>query len=216
LDLSLEAVKVIATIIALLIAIIGHEIMHGFVAYLYGDMTAKSMKRLSINPIPHIDPVGSIIVPLGLYLLNSPFMFGWARPVPIDIHRVVKRGGLLGALNVSLAGIGYNLTLAIISASILKSLDEPQTLSDAFTFYIFLQLVVVNAFLAIFNLWPIPRFDGANALIYISMMMGTRKVYEIYQKAEPYSFPILIVILLIPQVQHFLISPALMLIRGLL
>jgi Zn-dependent protease len=215
-NLSLETIKIVATIIALLIAIIGHEIMHGFVAYLYGDTTAKYNGRLSINPISHIDPIGSIVVPLGLYLLQAPFLFGWAKPVPVDINRVIKKGGLLGAVNVSLAGVGYNLVLAIFSASILNSIEDPQNMADAFIFYIFFQLVVINTFLAIFNLWPIPKFDGANALIYLSLMTGTRKIYDFYEKAEPFSLPILVVILMIPQVQQFLISPAFMIIRELL
>jgi len=204
----IEIIKIVATILALLIAIIGHEIMHGYVAFRYGDWTAKSMGRLSINPVPHIDPIGSIVLPLMLYIIQAPFLLGWAKPVPVDINRVIQNGGYLGALNVSLAGVGYNFVLAILSATVLNSLDEPQDLFSAFIYLLLFKLVVTNSVLAVFNLWIVPKFDGANALIYTSLMIGTSKIYHFYRKIDPYSLPILFVIFLIPQLQQILISPA--------
>jgi len=204
----IEVLKVIATILALLIAIIGHEIMHGFVAYKYGDFTAKSLGRLSINPIPHIDIIGSIILPLSLYFLNAPFLLGWAKPVPVDINKVIQNGGFLGAVNVSLAGVLYNIILAITSSIILNQFSEPQNLTDMFVYYLFFQLVIINVVLAVFNLWVIPRFDGANAFIYISLIFGTRKVAEFYSKIDKYHLIILFVILMVPAVQEVLFAPA--------
>lgn len=212
----IEVIKVVATILALLIAIIGHEIMHGLIAYKYGDITAKQLGRLSINPIPHIDIVGSIILPLSLYLLDAPFILGWAKPVPVNINQVIQNGGYLGALNVSLAGVLYNFILAIVSSIILNSFSEPQDLTDVFIYYLFFQLVIINVVLGVFNLWIVPKFDGANAFIYISLMLGTRKVADFYSKIENYSLIILLIIFMIPQFQELIFSPALWIWRELL
>ena len=115
---STDFLPILASIIALLIAIIGHEIMHGWVAYKYGDHTAKSAGRLSINPLVHIDPMGSIFVPLMTYYLpvllfgTTGFLFGWAKPVPVNMQTVIRNGGYTAAMQVSLAGIAYNLFMA--------------------------------------------------------------------------------------------------------
>ena len=95
-ELSL-AYKIPLMVVALLIAIIGHEIMHGYVAYRYGDSTAKDSGRLSLNPIVHIDLIGSILVPATLFLANAPFLFGWAKPVPVRMDRVIYNGGYFAA-----------------------------------------------------------------------------------------------------------------------
>ncbi len=145
----IEPLEIAAAILALLIAIIGHEIMHGWVAYKYGDTTAKHQGRLSINPLIHIDPFGSILVPLMTYfipmLLGAPsgFLFGWAKPVPINTHTVIRNGGYNAAMQVSLAGIAYNLFLATLSSVILVSLEQP-TEADTLT-YIFAYLFIFFA-----------------------------------------------------------------------
>jgi len=118
-----EIIKIIATVLALAVAIIGHEIMHGYMAFRYGDNTAKNAGRLSINPLVHIDPVGTILIPGILFATGAPFLFGWAKPVPIYIREVIKNAGYKGAINVSLAGIYYNFTLAIIASVALKYMD---------------------------------------------------------------------------------------------
>ena len=115
---QINLLEAAASIIALMIAIIGHEIMHGYIAYRYGDTTAKNAGRLNINPLVHIDLVGSILVPLVLFLGHAPFLFGWAKPVPVNMMTVLQRGGYGAAIAVSLAGIIYNLFCAcIVSAS---------------------------------------------------------------------------------------------------
>ncbi|MBD3807511.1 MAG: site-2 protease family protein, partial [Epsilonproteobacteria bacterium] len=101
----------IPIIIAFIIAIVGHEVMHGYTAYKLGDPTAKILGRLSINPLKHIDPIGSLIVP-GIQLLTlGHVFFGWAKPVPINMHTIMKNGGENGAIKVSLAGVTFNFTL---------------------------------------------------------------------------------------------------------
>ena len=130
---TLKLLEISAMVLALMIAIIGHEIMHGYVAYRYGDDTAKYQGRLSINPLVHVDIVGTIIVPALLFFSQAPFMFGWAKPVPIFMPTVIQNGGYKAAIHVSLAGIAYNFFLAIVCAIILsffKDLHEVNTLID--------------------------------------------------------------------------------------
>lgn len=169
--MSFDLIHFSFSIVALLIAIIGHEIMHGYAALKCGDTTAKLEGRLSINPIKHIDLVGSIILPSLLFLTGAPFLFGWAKPVPVDMRTVLLNKGYDGALGVSLAGVTYNLFLAVISSLILGFLPNDTIFGVAFG--AFLQyLITINVVLAIFNLWPIPPLDGANALGFASLKLG--------------------------------------------
>jgi Zn-dependent protease len=203
----IDSLEIVAAIIALLIAIIGHEIMHGWVAYKYGDTTAKNSGRLSINPLIHIDPFGSILVPLMTYFLpmllgaESGFLFGWAKPVPVNTHTVIRNGGYNAAMQVSLAGIVYNLFLATLSSVILLSLSQP-TEADGIAYifaYIFmLKLLLVNVVLAVLNLLPIPGFDGAHFVSYLSLKYRIRGVAEFFTKAEPYGMIVIIIILVTP------------------
>jgi len=85
---EIEILKLAAMVVALIVAIVGHEIMHGWVAFKYGDHTAKDLGRLSINPLIHIDPVGTLLLPAVLYFTGAPFIFGWAKPVPVNMHTV--------------------------------------------------------------------------------------------------------------------------------
>jgi Zn-dependent protease len=153
---SIDLLKILAAVLALAVAIIGHEIMHGWVAYMYGDTTAKDAGRLSINPISHIDLVGTIIVPATMYFLpillggESGFLFGWAKPVPINTATVIRRGGYNAAMQVDLAGIVYNFTLAVVASIIVVAMAQPTT-TDSLVYifaYIFVfQLLVINVVL---------------------------------------------------------------------
>jgi Zn-dependent protease len=202
-------IKYSALILAFLIAIIGHEIMHGLVAYYYGDETAKREGRLSINPIKHIDPFGSIVFPVVLYLsqklagVSDPIVFGWAKPVPVNIFTVINKGGYMAAVAVSLAGVTYNFLLALIASSILPFFYPPQGLFEAFISLTLFYLVVVNVILAVFNLWPVPPLDGANAVKYLSLQFKWYKIAEIYNKIEPYGMILLMIILFTPLSDYF-------------
>ena len=200
--------EIIALILALLIAIVGHEIMHGYVAYLYGDTTAKSRGRLSINPLVHIDLIGTIVVPALLYFSNAPFMFGWAKPVPINISTVFRNGGYKAAIYVSLAGIAYNLALACISW-VLLHLFFPNGMSEienyvSYFFTIFLVYsMTYNIVLGLFNLYPIPPLDGSHALMYISAYFGWKGVVTFYESMERYGMVILLIFIATPLSQYF-------------
>lgn len=156
--------------IPLLVAVVLHEVAHGAVAYGCGDPTAARAGRLTLNPVAHIDPIGTIVLP-GLLLLmplllgTSPFVFGWAKPVPID-PRWFRRPRLDGLL-VALAGPGTNLLLAGLSAVALGwlvSSGATEGATGGFLGRLAQQSIVVNCVLAVFNLLPIPPLDGGRVL----------------------------------------------------
>lgn len=145
--------------IILLISVILHELAHGYAAYVLGDNTAKEKGRLSLNPFSHLDPLGSIILPLGLYLASSPVMFGWAKPVPVD-PRYFKRPKE-GMVWVALAGPLSNIFLAILFRLCLFFFEGVFFAKIAYLFIWF------NVFLFVFNLIPIPPLDGSHVFSYI-------------------------------------------------
>jgi len=213
---SIDLLKILAAVLALAIAIIGHEIMHGLVAYAYGDTTAKNAGRLSINPLVHIDLVGTIIVPATMYFLpmllggDSGFLFGWAKPVPINTSTVIQRAGYNGAMQVDLAGIVYNFTIAAFASILIVMMDQP-TVSDSL-FYIFayifvLKLLVINVVLGVFNLLPIPQFDGAHFLMHLSLKYKVNSVAEFFYKSERYGIIIVLIVLMTPLKNYLLLMP---------
>ncbi len=222
---SISLLTIFASVLALAIAIIGHEIMHGYIAYKYGDMTAKNAGRLSINPISHVDMYGTIIVPALMYFIpmvlgmGSGFLFGWAKPVPINTQTVIKNGGYNAAMQVSLAGIVYNAVLAVFASMLLLSLDQPlqnDSLLYVF-FYIFvMKLMLINIVLAIFNLLPIPQFDGAHFLMWLSLKYNMHEVAQTIHKLEPYGMFIAIGVLISPIKDYVLIAPIQFVLRLLL
>ncbi len=213
---SIDLLKIVAAVLALAVAIIGHEIMHGWVAYMYGDNTAKDAGRLSINPISHVDLVGTIIVPATMYFLpillggESGFLFGWAKPVPINTATVIRNGGYNAAMQVDLAGIVYNFTLAVFASIIVVAMAQPTT-ADSLVYifaYIFVfQLLVINVVLGVFNLLPVPQFDGAHFLMHLSLKYKINAVAEFFYKNERYGIIVVLVILMTPLKDYLLFLP---------
>ena len=161
--------RVAIAAVPLLVAVVLHEVAHGVVAYACGDPTAARAGRLTLNPLAHVDPVGTLLVPgllLAMPLLfgTTPFVFGWAKPVPID-PRWFRRPRLDGLL-VAAAGPGTNLTLAVLSAIILGWLatSAQATAVTRFAANLVAQSIVINCVLAVFNLLPIPPLDGGRVL----------------------------------------------------
>ena len=153
---------IIISLIVLIYSAILHEIAHGYVAERLGDPTARIMGRLTLNPIPHIDPFLSILLPLMLILIGSPVIFGGAKPVPVDPFNL--REGRKDIALVSLAGPATNLVLAVLATIILKLFfgGELAFASNLnFLHFVFSQIVILNVILAIFNLLPIPPLDGS-------------------------------------------------------
>ena len=202
-------IKYSALTIAFIIAIVGHEIMHGLVAKYYGDLTASLEGRLSINPIKHIDPFGSIVFPLILFVsqklagVSDPIVFGWAKPVPVNIFTVVNKGGYIGAFNVSIAGVVYNITLAFIASSILGIVGEPDGILSLFLYLFLMYTVLINVVLFVFNLFPIPPLDGANAVKFLALHFKIYKVAAFFNKIEPYGMIILMIVLFTPLSDYF-------------
>ncbi|MDA1354455.1 MAG: site-2 protease family protein [bacterium] len=152
-------------LLALAIAVVIHEVAHGYVAYKLGDDTAKRQGRLTLNPIPHIDLFGTIIVPLLLLFSGSGFLIGWAKPVPVNA--AAFRQPLKDMMWVALAGPVSNLLLAT-GASVLFKLSHGfgsiNSMPALYGIYFLESMVVINIVLAIFNLVPIPPLDGSKIL----------------------------------------------------
>lgn len=195
---TIQIIDIVTLIIALAIAIIGHEIMHGLVAYKYGDPTAKDQKRLSINPLVHIDPIGTILVPAMLHFSGAGFLFGWAKPVPINERIVMQNGGYNGVIAVSLAGIAFNFTLALIAVIILQFMPSPDSLIAYFITKLLWYTVIYNVVLGVFNLYPIPPLDGSHAVSHFFSKMGIHEVAAFYNKISPYGMILLIIIIATP------------------
>jgi Zn-dependent protease len=212
----LDFLKIGAAVLALAVAIIGHEIMHGWVAYMYGDTTAKNAGRLTINPISHVDMVGTIIVPATMYFLpmlfgaDSGFLFGWAKPVPINTSTVLRNGGYNAAMQVDLAGIVYNFTMAAFASIAVVAMDQPTTADSlyyVFAYIFVFQVLVINVVLGVFNLLPVPQFDGAHFLMHLALKYKINAVAEFFYKNERYGIIIVLVILMTPLKEYVLFLP---------
>lgn len=145
----------------LIVAIVFHEVAHGWTALALGDPTAKEQRRLSLNPIRHVDPVGTLIVPGALALFGGP-IFGWAKPVPVNFARLDNPR--VGMMLVAAAGPGTNVLLAALGAVALGLYASSVTLAGASEWVLggLMLFISVNVFLALFNLLPIPPFDGSH------------------------------------------------------
>ena len=168
-------------------SVVVHEVSHGWMAYILGDPTAKMAGRLTLNPIPHIDPVGSIIVPLVLSLLPGGIVFGWAKPVPYNPNNLSNRKW--GTIAVAAAGVLANFLIAIIFGIIIR-LVSGTALPPGF-YFITSAIVVVNLALAIFNLVPIPPLDGSRVLF--AALPQTRTTFRVMYFLERWG---LVVVLL--------------------
>jgi len=147
----------IFSLIVLFFSIIIHEVAHGSMAYQLGDPTAKYAGRLSLNPIKHIDPFGTIILPLLLVIMRSPFVIGWAKPVPVNPYNF--RDQKWGELKVAIAGPGANFLLVLIFGLSIRFLNLPSSV-----FIVFSLIAFFNLLLGLFNLIPIPPLDGSHIL----------------------------------------------------
>lgn len=154
-----SSLEIALTLVVLILSIIAHEVAHGYAANSLGDPTARLAGRLTLNPLPHIDLFGSIVLPALLVITGSPMLFGWAKPVPYNPYNL--RNKRWGEAIVAVAGSATNIALAVIFALIIRASATtlaPSTLSFLAT------ICFVNLFLGLFNLIPFPPLDGFTAL----------------------------------------------------
>ncbi len=178
--------QVAALVIPLIIAIVFHEVAHGWTARLLGDPTAAQMGRLTLNPIKHVDPFGTIILPGMLKLAGLP-VFGWAKPVPVIKGRL--RNPRRDMMIVAAAGPGSNLVMALIGAVLLglamRGFAEgvEPSLGMSFLAANLFNFILLNIFLALFNLLPIPPFDGGHIVEGLLPAQAARKYAAMHSKA---------------------------------
>lgn len=149
---------VIFLIAILVVSVVIHEVAHGFAANWLGDPTAKIAGRLTLNPVSHLDPMGSVILPAILVLSGSPFLFGWAKPVPYNPYNL-HRGGKWGEAIVAGAGPAANILIALVFGLLVRISVLPPEITN-----LAISIIFLNIFLAVFNLIPIPPLDGSKIL----------------------------------------------------
>lgn len=196
-----DILHVVLALVAAFLAIVFHEYAHGYVAYRLGDTTARDHGRLTLNPLAHIDPIGTVLLPLLLALFGLP-VFGWAKPVPVNAGYF--RNPFRGMLFVAISGPITNLSLALLATGIgrlvLSAVRVAFLLQDNFVaslsragFYLLGYFVIVNVVLAVFNMIPIPPLDGSRVLSYLLPAGGRRFMLIL----EQYGFLILLALILL-------------------
>jgi len=205
-----------------MIAVMAHEYAHGYVAFRQGDLTAKYAGRLSLNPVDHLDPIGTAV--FAITALFSPFVFGWAKPVPIN--PLLFKEYRAGIIRVSLAGVVANLGLVVIGAVILKILLISGLVSGQEVYWVvnymrpegpglsyylawlMYMFMVLNLVLVVFNLLPVPPLDGSKVL----MMLLPREQAMAFERIEPYGM-FIILFLIMTDIIGMIFSPVLHILR---
>ncbi len=193
-------VEFVVALVAFFIAVVCHEYAHGRVAYALGDPTARDAGRLTLNPLAHIDPLGTVLLPLGLALVR--FVLGVAVPIvgyakPVPVNPVYFRHPYQGMMLVALAGPVTNLILAGLGTALWYGVGG--NLPELLAFFLF-YFVVINVILAIFNLIPVPPLDGSRILLYLLPARGKRLLFLL----EPFGFVLIFLLLYAGWLQHVL------------
>ena len=205
----MDPISIIVFIVILLFSVIFHEVAHGLMAYKLGDPTAKYEGRLTLNPIPHIDLFGSIILPAALYYLGLPIL-GAAKPVPVNYAnlRDVRSGMFL----VSIVGPLTNVALALVAAAVYRLAPELSDMGQK----LLVQTVQLNIVLALFNMIPVPPLDGSKILASILGYIDHNWMYR-FLELERFGFIFIFVLIMIPGLlSSVLLGPLLTIMQFLL
>ena len=193
----MDGIMIKIFIIALLVeSIVLHEIAHGYVALLFGDRTAKRQGRITLNPVPHIDPLWTIAIPIIAYFLSGgTFIIGGAKPVPVDPRNY--RRPVLGDVCVSIAGVAVNFLIAVAMILLLNIVHVfTVDFTGSAAVHVLLRVSLLNIVLAMFNLIPIPPLDGSHLFKYL-LPEGLRNGYEMLGRTGA-GFIILIIVINMP------------------
>ena len=181
--------KLSAYALPVIFAITVHEAAHGYAAKYFGDMTAHYLGRITLNPLKHIDPMGTVLLPAVLFMMSSPFLFGWAKPVPVNFSNL--RSPKKNMLWVALAGPASNLLMAIFWTIILVRIDLFPSEAELFLRVMSLAGIQINIVLMVLNLLPLPPLDGGRVAVSLLPHPWSSKLAGI----EQYGFFILIFLL---------------------
>jgi Zn-dependent protease len=192
----IQAIAVYA--LPVLFAITLHEAAHAYAAKYFGDLTAYSQGRMSLNPAKHIDPLGTILIPLVLALVSSPFLFGYARPVPVDFARL--RNPKKDMAWVALAGPMANLFMGLLWMALFFVMDAAD-IDETYFYEVARAGVKINLVLFAFNLFPLPPLDGGRVMTSVLPMRWAFR----FARLEPYGFFIMIGLMMLNLLNYWMI-----------